>query len=553
MAALRERLGESATVLRSAMANRSIRRLQFAFAGSAVGQWACSTAVTVFSFQAGGAAAVTLQLLLRMVPAAIAAPFLSTLADRYPRVRVMVLSDSIRVVILLVMAALAATGAPFVLVLIASGLSGIAATAFEPAKAALLPSLAERPEELTAANVVSSSIDSVSFFAGPAIGGLLLAATSTQVVLVVTAAAFAWSALLVSRIPEARVERERAEAEPGVFSQVGEGLRAVRSEPRIQLLLGFFGAQIFVDGALAVLLVATAIDELGLGAAGVGLLSSTVGIGGILGVAASATLAGRARLGPAFALGMALWGLPLLALGLVPATGVAVVALATTGLANTLGDVSGTTLLQRVTPEAVTGRVFGLLDTMLLSSFALGSVAGGLLLTVAGVQVALLAVGAVLPVLLIVFAGAVRGLDSAGSPADVSLLRRVDLFAPLGTVDLERLAEALEPVRAAAGDVLIRQGEPGERLLLIVSGAVAVTVDGLPVRTQGPGEYFGEIALLRDSPRTATVTATEDTELRALGREIFLSVVAGHASTAAAAEAVVGGRLATARPLAVAG
>ena len=540
--------------MRGSVANPGIRRLQLAFAGSAIGQWACGTAVTVFSFQAGGAAAVSLQLVLRMVPSAIAAPFLSTLADRYPRVRVMVAADLIRVVIVTGMGLLVLADAPYILVLLASGLSGIVATAFEPAKSALLPSLAERPEQLTAANVVSNGIDSTSFFAGPALAGLLLAVSSTAVVLFVTAGTLLWSALLVSRIHETPRAREEAEAEPGLLAQVTEGIGAVRRDGRVRLLLGFFAAQTFVDGALTVLLAAVALDLLGLGEAGLGLLSSAVGIGGIAGIAASAALTGRRRLAPAFALGMLLWGLPLVALGLVPATAVAVAALAVVGIANTLVDVSGMTLLQRATPEAVIGRVFGLLDTVILAAVALGSVAAGVLLELAGVEAALIAAGALLPVLTALRWRAVLAIDAqAVSPQDLALLRSVDLFAPLGPVELERLAEALEPVRVAAGVPVVRQGEEGDRFFLIVAGTVDVAVDGVDVREQGAGEYFGEIALLRDSPRTATVTAREDVELRALRRETFLATVTGHGGTAAAAEATAVRRLATARPVAAAG
>jgi MFS family permease len=553
---LRRQLSESAEALRAAVANPAIRRLQLAFAGSAIGQWACSTAVTVFSFQAGGAAAVTLQLVLRMVPAGLVAPFAATLADRGSRVRVMVASDAVRAVLLIAMGGLVLADAPYVAVLVVSGLSGIAGTAFEPAKAALLPSLAARPEELTAANVVSSSIDSVSFFAGPAIAGLLLATTSTAAVLFLTAAAFLWSAALVGRIREAPrpAGEHAAEAEPGLVAQVAEGLAAVRSHPRIRLLLGFFAAQTFVDGALTVLLVATALDLLDIGESGYGLLGSAIGAGGVLGVAVAAALAGRRRLAPAFALGIALWGVPLVVLGLLPYTAVAVAALATVGVANTLADVSGTTLLQRAAPEEVIGRVFGLLETLILVAFALGSVAAGIALEPAGIEACLVATGAALPVLLALRWRAVREVDAAAArPADVALLRRIDIFAPLGAVGIERLAEALEPVTLTAGEVVVRQGEPGDRFYVIVSGTAAVVVDGAAVREQAPGDYFGEIALLRDSPRTATVTARGDLELRALRRETFLAAVTGHAESVAAAEAAAARRLATARPVAVAG
>jgi len=365
-----------------------------------------------------------------------------------------------------------------------------------------------------------------------------------------------WSALLVGRIRERPRERadEAEEAEPGVLAQVAEGVRAVRGDARVREVIGFFTAQTLVGGALAVVTAAVALDLLDLGDAGLGLLNSASGIGGAIGVLLTAALAGRRRLAPAFALGMALWGLPLVVLGLVPATVVAVLALAVVGVANTLVDVSGLTLLQRSAPDAVIGRVFGLLDTLCLGAWALGSVAAGVLLELAGVKAALVATGVLLPLLVLVRWRAVLAVDVPLVPgAEVALLRRIDIFAALRPVELERLAEALEPVTATAGEAIIRQGEEGDRFYVIVSGTVDVGVDDVRVRELGEGEYFGEIALLHGGPRTATVTAREAVDLRALGRDVFLGTVTGHGESGAAAEAAAVRRLATSQPVAVAG
>ena len=95
-----------------------------------------------------------------------------------------------------------------------------------------------------------------------------------------------------------------------------------------------------------------------------------------------------------------------------------------------------------------------------------------------------------------------------------------------------------------AGTEVIRQGDPGDRFYVIESGRLRVTVDGAPAGELGPGEFFGEIALLRNVPRTATVTAETESRLHALDREEFLAAVTGHAPSARAADAVVGARLA---------
>jgi CRP-like cAMP-binding protein len=126
---------------------------------------------------------------------------------------------------------------------------------------------------------------------------------------------------------------------------------------------------------------------------------------------------------------------------------------------------------------------------------------------------------------------------------ELELLRTIPIFSPLSAPVLEGLAARLEPVRVAAGEEIVRQGDHGDRFYVVAAGEVAVAIDGRPQATLGPGEHFGEIALLRDVPRTATVTARTDAELFALERDDFLAAVTGHSGSAEAAEAVVGARL----------
>jgi Cyclic nucleotide-binding domain len=231
---------------------------------------------------------------------------------------------------------------------------------------------------------------------------------------------------------------------------------------------------------------------------------------------------------------------------------VAIAALAVLGVANSLIDVSAFTLLQRAAPDEVLGRVFGVLETAILASIAAGAAVAPPLVDLLDVDGALLVAGAVLPVLVVVSWVSLTRLDAAAQgalpAADVALLRGVPIFAPLGPATIEELARALRPLRVAAGEDIVRQGEPGDRFYVVTAGEVAVLVDGQVVRQEGVGDSFGEIALLRDEPRTATVRARADSELRALQRAPFLAAVTGHADSAEAAEAVTRARLAHARP-----
>jgi MFS family permease len=423
--------------------NPGLRRLQLAFLGSEIGGWAYVIAIAVLAFEENGAAGVGLLLLIRLLPAAIAAPFTSILGDRYDRVRVMLSADLICAAAMTGAAVVAFAGAPIEILYAIAALASVTGTAFRPAQAAIMPSLSRTPDELTAANVTSSTIESATSFVGPAVGGVLLAATEPGVAFAVTAATFLWSAALTSRI---RVIEEGAPAgaarEESAWHTVTAGIRTIAVEPSVRLLVALFGAQSIVAGALEVLVVVVALDLLDAGERGLGALNAALGIGGLLGAVGALALVGRRRLATAFGAGTMLWGAPI-------------------------------------------------------------------------------------------------ALMAASETTAVALL----LLGPA----LEELASRLVPVAVTAGSHIIRQGDPGDRFYVIEEGKADVLIDGRFVRTLVPGEYFGEIALLRDVPRTATVTASTDLALRALERDDFIAAVTGHAPSARAAGAVVSARLGTTR------
>lgn len=535
---------------------RDLRLLLGAYAAMSIGMWAASLAVTVYSFRVAGAQGVALQTVMALLPAAIAVPVVSGLADRYPRSRVIAVAGLLRVVITAAMIVLIVAEAPLAVVLLGSSFGGIVQGAIDPARQALLPALAERPEDLTAANVASSSIDSTSIFVGPALGGLLLAATSVEVVLVVVCAALLVAVVLVSRIRTpsalAATQTDRAEA---FLRQVGAGARTVAGSPALRLLVAFMAAQTLVDGLLGVLLAVVALDLLDIGEAGLGALNSALGAGAMIGAALAITLVGRRRLAPSFAVGCVLWGVPIAVIGFVPETAVAIVALAALGVGNTLVDVSGYSLLQRAAPEDVLGRVFGVLESVMLASVALGAILAPVLISLLGLQGALIATGVLLPTLVAIGWRPLARVDAAVSAtvsaSDLALLRDVPMLAGLDVAALERLAAALRPVMVTTGEHVVTQGEPGEDFYIVAAGRLEVLVDGRPVREHGRGDAFGEIALLHNVPRTATIRALEAVELRALGREEFLNAISGHPESAQAAQALASSRLRFARPIAM--
>ena len=363
------------------------------------------------------------------------------------------------------------------------------------------------------------------------------------VVFAFTAGLFLFSALMLTpllRTTEPPLTRER----PHLAEEATAGFRAIARDPRLRLVVGLFSAQTLVNGAFGVLIAVSALQLLDLGAGGVGYLNAAVGVGGVIGGLASLGLVGHRRLATTFGIAIAGTGGPLLLLGGVPTTAAALVAFGLIGFANIICDVSGFTILQRGTPSEVLARVFGVLHSLFYATVALGAVLAPPLIHWLGVRWTLVIVGSLLPILAVLTRASLVRLDvEPGDPRRLALLEAIPIFSPLSPPVLERLAAQLTPVHASAGDELIRLGDHGDRFYVVDKGEVEILVDGSPPRLEGEGEYFGEIALLRDVPRTATVRAATDVALFALDRDDFLPAVTGHAGSSQAADAVIGSRL----------
>jgi predicted MFS family arabinose efflux permease len=545
MSEFRTRLGESSQAFRAVLANRQLRKLQLAFIGSITGEWGFLVALVVYANAHGGAKAISLVLVIRWVAAALTAPWLAYFADRYRRERVMLAADLSRVVAMSVMALAAFTDAPSAIVFVLAGFMAVASKTFRPAQAALLPLLAESPEELTAANVSSTAIESVGSFLGPALGGLLLGVASVGWVFVADALTLVWSAQLVLQI-HSRSEAPHTATRTTAFRKAVAGFSALGSERDARVIVFLYFCQTVVAGSLRVLSVVVALDLLNIGNSGLGFLNAAVGVGGLLGVAATFALVGRKRLASDFGIGLILIGAGLGLIGIWPTVLGAVVLMGVFGIGNTLVDVAGVTLLQRAVRDEVLGRVFGALESMLVAGLAIGALIAPALLSAIGTRASLIVMGSLLPVLAALLWRRLAVIDArAHVPVErIELLSANPIFAPLPAATVEHLAVKLIPVTVAAGEAVFRQGDHGDRFYIVEDGRCKISIDGEKVADAWPGETFGEIALLRDIPRTGTVTAIEDTKLLALERDEFIGAVTGHAPSREAADAVIGTRLA---------
>src|SRR4051794_12966172 len=350
MERLKQRLSEPLGAFVSIWQNRALRRLEYAWVGSIIGTWAFGIALGVYAYQVGGAAAVGIAGLIRTLPTAILGAPAASLGDRYERVRVMVGSDLVRALMFGAAAVCIIVGGPPGLVYVMSGLIMLAGSVFRPAQSALLPSLTETAEQLTAMNVVSSTVESVGFFAGPALGGILYAVTDAQTVFAVSGLSCIWSATMLvgvgrlAREAEAKQKEDQEEDQPAAAPSRGflheslEGFRTIGGDKRLRTLVSLFTAQTFVAGALNVFVVVLALKLYETGPTGVGALNAALGIGGIAGAAAAAALIGGHRLARGFAFGMIFWGAPLMLVAGVPTQIVGLIALAAIGVANTMID-----------------------------------------------------------------------------------------------------------------------------------------------------------------------------------------------------------------------
>jgi hypothetical protein len=317
------------------------------------------------------------------------------------------------------------------------------------------------------------------------------------------------------------------------------GFRAVLHDRDARLLVALYAAQTAVAGALTVFIVATALRLLERGPAVVGLLNAGLGVGGIVGGLVALVLASRGRLATDFGLGVALFGAPLACVAALPHVAPAFAALVLVGIGNSLVDISAITLLQRIVSNDVLGRAVGALEGVLLGSLGLGALVSPFLIHAFGIRGALVVAGCFLPALVLPFVRLLRRLDgSASEPPAIALLRGVEILAPLPPPTLEQLAGKLHEVSFEAGSVVVRQGDLGDRFYIVEDGVVEIEDEDF-----GPGSSFGEIALVRNVPRTATAVAHTDVILQALEREDFLAAVTQHDASSAAADAVIALRL----------
>jgi hypothetical protein len=303
-------------------------------------------------------------------------------------------------------------------------------------------------------------------------------------------------------------------------------------------------ARMVIVGAADVLFVLMALDLLDMGEPGAGVLNAALGLGTIVGGALMILAVGQRGLAGVAVAGALSWGLALAVAGIAAQPVLAVVLVVVGGAGLTLVDVAGRTILQRSIRDEVLARVFGVQEGLAMAGLAIGSVLVAVVVGWGGLGGAIIVSAALLPVVVVVTWTRLAALDRrADIPVEaLALLRQTSVFAPLPGPQLEAVARRGTWLSYPSGTVLIREGDVGDRYYVLASGAVGVEQGGRHLRQLGrAGDGFGEIALLRDVPRTATVTTVTDVAVFAIDRVSFLAAVTGHPEAYAAAQARAAG------------
>ena len=562
-----------ASVFRAALRNPVLRRVGVAYALFAAAEFGVWIALLVFAYGHGGATAGMEMALVQLVPCVLCSPLFGALADQHRPAQVLRLGYLLQAGSMAAVAVAIGSGAPVIVVFLLAPLTALSLTLIRPPQAALLPAIVHTADELTAANVMTGWTDGAASLAGPAVAGILMALHGPELAVAAMAAMSAGALVLMLGVAgpaaavssdtaasdlddadsetEAKVDRATGEvatmpqAEPkglgAVLAGARNNLHVTARVPQLRVLFVLHTFYFVLIGSLDLLCVVLAVELLHMGAGGPGFLNAALGAGALVAGFVTAFLVGRRHLATTLTVSLAIAVSALAMIELLPRVTSALLLLALAGLAGAVFDVTGRTLLQRsVPPDAIAG-TFSVYESLMDLGLALGVVLVRVALAVGGIPAALCAPAVIAAVLLVVVWHRLRTIDTAATvpQVEIQLLRSIPLFAALPAPAIEGIARQLDSLLVAEGVVVVTEGEPGDRYYAVADGELVVSRHGRRLGTLSRADGFGEIALIRQVPRTATVTALSDALLYVLEKEPFVTSVTGHAPTASAARSII--------------
>ncbi len=554
-----ERIDIVLSVFRSAFGNDTLRVVGIAYALFSTAEFGIWLVLLVIAYEHGGPTASMTMVLVQLVPCIVIGPFIGSFADRRRPSRVLCAGYGLQALSMAGVAAAVGFGAPLLAIYLLAPLTALSLTVTRPAQAALLPAIVRTPDELTAANVMTGWTEGAASLAGPAVAGVLLTLSGPGLAVAGMAAMSGVSTLLVAGVdgPAAAVSTDdggSAGADPSgpdrgpasVGTGVRSNLAATARNPQVLVLLILHSFYYVLIGSLDLLCVILALTVLHLGQGGAGYLNAALGAGALLAGLVTAFLVGRRHLSHTLTLSLATAVAALALIAGVTQVAVVFVLIATVGLAGTVFDITGRTLLQRAAPPDAIAGSFAIFESMTDFGLATGAVLVRVAIGVGGVRAALLAPAFLAVVLIAALWRQLSRIDASATipQVEIQLLRSLPIFAALGPPSLEGVARELQPEQVRAGTAVITEGEPGSRYYAVADGRFDITRGGRLVGTAGRGDGFGEIALVRNVPRQATVTAVTDALVYSLDKAHFVQTLSGHASAASAVGEVVDQHLA---------
>lgn len=517
-----------------------LRRLVVAYSAYDLVDMAIWVAIIFYAYDVGGVSLVGVVAVVQLIPAAVIGPALVGLGDRLPRRTSLAASYG------LVAATAAATtlaivlAAPVAAVVACSTLATIAVAVARPFHFASIPMASRTPTELVSGNALSSVADGCALFLGPVAAGVGAAVAGPALVLGLSSALAVGATLLTLGLhlgPAAPFESADTPSWRGAF----RGLGTLWRDWGALALLLVMTTRFVLGGATDVLGVAYSDDVLGLGESAAGLIIGAMGIGGIVGGGVAGMLGARRRLAPVVLVSGVVQGVAFGAVVFFLLLAPAVVALAVSGMAAAIMMVAGRTLLQRTTDEAVLARVFAVQESTSLLGVAFGAIIAPALVDAMSPSNAFVPFGLAVALLTVACFPLIRRLDlrAVFRPHEIALLRAIPFLDALPRYEVEQLSRQAQWMDVAPGQVVIRQGDVGDRFYVVAEGEFTVQVDGVRrPGVLGPGAGFGEVALLHAVPRTATVTALTPGRLLTVDSDAFLAAVTGSPDGSAVAREV---------------
>ena len=526
-------------LLRRVWRNRSLRRLCLAMAAFRLAELAVWIALIAYAYTAGGVGEASVVTVLELVPATVFALAVGGFIRRHGAHQVLRWGLAVQAGGMFGAAVLLRQGID-VPAYAAAIVAATAITTTRPARSVLTPGMVEEADDLTATNVVSGAREAGAGLAGPASAAILMTTVGSWAVFAVMAAVVGAAAAAVWRIPSTF---RAADDDP---ESLLAGLRATAREPGPRIVVLGVAAYYVVIGAVDVLAVVITVELLHKSEAYSGYVTTAVGIGCFCAGSLSLAMIGRRWISPWILTSTVVIGIALVGVSVSGSRIVAsVIALFLFGVASTTYELTSLLLLQRVSRLDLLGHIFALVEALQMAMLAVGAAVVPLAVQLFGSHAAPAAVGVLFLVLVGALAARIVGIDRhARVPiTEMATLRATPLFGALPGPALETIARETRRTEAAAGTIVVRQGDPGSEFFTVVSGCLVVSVDGADVGELGRGDGFGEIALIRDVPRTATVRATTDAVLLSVDREPFLTAVTGHAATHDRASSIAAGHM----------